>query len=67
MQMNANKYTTTNKDIITGRCKINTNYSRDNNHKKNKTEKMIKRNAVTTKRHKLMPMRQNCKDTRKTT
>lgn len=40
---------------------------RHNNHKKNKTEKMIKRNAVTTKRHKLMPMRQNCKDTQKTT
>lgn len=29
MQINANKCTTTNKDIITGRCKINTNYARD--------------------------------------
>lgn len=37
----ANKCTTTNKDIITLR-------ERHNSHKKNKTEKMIKRNAVTT-------------------
>lgn len=28
MQINANKCTTTNKDNITGRCKINTNYER---------------------------------------